>query len=165
MSAVARLFVRRYLDGHPLAHDAEVVVSEFFSNAIRYSRSPNGGIVRVCVIKLERSIRIEVTDPGGGATVPGEKRPSPGDEHGRGLGIVRAMATAWGHEGLGDVYVTSWAQLDDPGARLRSLPEIGPGWCPSPSAPLGDLPLTAMGPPSPGGLEREGMGGLPLREP
>ncbi|GLX92174.1 ATP-binding protein [Herbidospora sp. NBRC 101105] len=160
MAAVARLFVRRYLDGHPLVHDAEVVVSEFFSNAIRYSRSPNGGIVRVCVIKMERSIRIEVTDSGGGVTVPREKRPSPGDEHGRGLGIVRTMATAWGHEGLADVYVTSWAQLDDPGARLRLLPEIGPGWWPSPSTPVRDLPLTAVGPLSPGDLLR----GLPPRE-
>ncbi|WP_081898231.1 ATP-binding protein [Herbidospora cretacea] len=151
MAAVARLFVRRYLDGHPLVHDAEVVVSEFFSNAIRYSRSPNGGIVRVCVIKMERSIRIEVTDSGGGATMPREKRPSPGDEHGRGLGIVRTMATAWGHEGLGDVYVTSWAQLDEPGARLRLLPEIGPGWSGC------DLPLSAVGPLSPGDLLR----GLP----
>ncbi|TKK81206.1 ATP-binding protein [Herbidospora galbida] len=109
MAAVARLFVRRYLDGRPLAHDAEVVVSEFFSNAIRHSRIPKGGNVRICVIKLERSIRIEVTDPGGEATAPREKRPPPADEHGRGLGIVREMATAWGHEGLGDVYVTSWA--------------------------------------------------------
>ncbi len=157
MAAVARTFVRRYLDGHPLAHDAEVVVSEFFSNAIRYSRSLNGGIVRICVIKLERSVRIEVTDPGGGADVPHEKRPSPGDEHGRGLGIVRSMATAWGHEGLGDVYVTSWAQLDDPAARLRPLPQIGPGWCPSKSDPLRDLPLSVVGPVSPGDLVRRGV--------
>ncbi len=157
MTAVARLFVRRYLDGHPLAADAEVVVSEFFSNAIRHSRIPNGGIVRICVIKLERSIRIEVTDPGGGATVPHEKRPSSGDEHGRGLGIVRTMATAWGHEGLGDVYVTSWAQLDDPDARLRPLPEIGPGWC---------LPLSVpVGPISPGDPQASTVHRIPSWEP
>ncbi|TYK52339.1 ATP-binding protein [Actinomadura decatromicini] len=76
----------------------EQCTSETVTNAIVHSASKdNGGKVLLLVIELWDRIRVEVID-GGSAhstpriTEPGTQYP----EHGRGLFLVNALASAWG---------------------------------------------------------------------
>jgi anti-sigma regulatory factor (Ser/Thr protein kinase) len=134
MVPVARLFVRAFLGSHPHAGDAELIASEYVTNALRHTASGEGGAVHVTVAAAPDGVRIEVTDhgsatrppPGTGqaGAFPGRQGASPGssrigagtweDENGRGLMIVDSLATRWGHYGLGDGQVTAWAELGDP---------------------------------------------------
>jgi DNA-binding response OmpR family regulator len=73
-----------------LLDDAALVVSELVTNAVRHA----GSASIVVVNRTEGGIRVEVRDDGPGAPDLGQ---SPTDaEHGRGLMIVAALATAWG---------------------------------------------------------------------
>jgi anti-sigma regulatory factor (Ser/Thr protein kinase) len=143
MVPVARLFVRAFLGSHPHARDAELIASEYVTNAVRHTASGEGGAVHVTVVAAPGGVRIEVTDHGSaagpapgagpaagpgakhageyrGAVPPGATRPGGGvtgtweDENGRGLLIVDSLAARWGHYGLGDGQVTAWAELGDP---------------------------------------------------
>ncbi|WP_170322088.1 ATP-binding protein, partial [Acrocarpospora pleiomorpha] len=97
MAAVARIFVRQFFAGHGRVDDAELVVSELFTNAVRYSRSKDEGNVIVGAIRQERSIRVEVTDQGS-ESVPQVRHATPDEDTGRGLFIVRTLANTWGHQ-------------------------------------------------------------------
>jgi serine/threonine-protein kinase RsbW len=126
MVPVARLFVRAYLAGNPLAGDAELITSEYASNAIRYSSASEGGTIQVAVGTAPGLVRIEVTDhpprPGPSQTPFGPAtRPEPGrsradeqdevDDSGRGLLIVDALAERWGHDGVVGGWRTAWAEI------------------------------------------------------
>lgn len=118
MVPVARSFVRAFLGIHPHATDAELVTSEYVTNAIRYTTSGEGGAIQVTVAATARTVRIEVTDRGP-AGPPRAPAPPTGemngeDENGRGLMIVDALATRWGHYGLGGGPLTAWAELGEP---------------------------------------------------
>lgn len=119
MVPVARLFVRAFLAGHPLADDAELIVAEFAANAIRYSLAGEGAEIQVTVSAPPGLIRVEVTDHAPARSAPRRRRRSrvprvgrPGeqDETGRGLMLVDAIADRWGHDGVAG-HRTAWAEL------------------------------------------------------
>jgi anti-sigma regulatory factor (Ser/Thr protein kinase) len=120
MVPAARAFVRAFLDGHPLARDAELIASEYVTNAIRHTASGDGGVIHVTVTATSHTVRIEVTDHGQAAATAAPA-PRPGaaaddDENGRGLLLVDFLATRWGHFGVSGGPVTAWAELgEDPG--------------------------------------------------
>ncbi|MGL4743960.1 MAG: ATP-binding protein [Dermatophilaceae bacterium] len=98
-----------------LVEEAEIVVSELFTNAVRHARPLSDGTVRVRWRVRPEVVEVEVTD-GGSATVP---RPAPRTvwlDSGRGLRIVRALAHEWGvtDDRTGTVV---WATLGGPSHR------------------------------------------------
>jgi anti-sigma regulatory factor (Ser/Thr protein kinase) len=124
MVPAARAFVRAFLDSHPLATDAELITSEYVTNAIRHTSSGEGGVIHLTIASTPRAVRIEVTDHGRASSSPDagtEPAPQPGGacgegENGRGLLIVDYLATRWGHFGVSGGPVTAWAELGDPAA-------------------------------------------------
>ncbi|MET7937837.1 ATP-binding protein [Streptomyces sp. NPDC005322] len=96
--------------GHPaLAEDAALIVSELGTNAVRHGQVP-GRLFRVQLTLTKARLRIAVTDPRG-ERLPRPRRPSPADKNGRGLLIVRALATRWGVR-TRIVGKEIWAELD-----------------------------------------------------
>lgn len=94
-----------------LAEDVLLVVSELLTNALVHALPP-------ATLTLSRSradtcaaVRVEVTDRGPAASTCGPSAPSPDpDEHGRGLGIVTALAARCGvHVHAGGT--SRWAEL------------------------------------------------------
>jgi anti-sigma regulatory factor (Ser/Thr protein kinase) len=140
MVPAARAFVRAFLDSHPLAGDAEIVASEYVTNAIRHTASGQGGAIYVTVAATALTARIEVTDHGnaaqpGAAAPPSARAPLPvphrdggagDDENGRGLLIVDCLATHWGHFGTAGGKVTAWAELGEPGESEPGEPAAQP---------------------------------------
>jgi len=119
--AVARIRRSVVLDlqGHALdpevISDAEIVVSELATNAIRHARPLPDGSVRVRWKVKAGVVEIEVSDGGG----PSAPRPAPLSvwaPSGRGLRIVRSLAHEWGvtDERHGR---TVWAALGGPSRR------------------------------------------------
>ncbi|MFJ6567190.1 ATP-binding protein [Streptomyces sp. NPDC091292] len=109
--AQARRLTRARLTGWAVGEDtcdaADLVVSELVTNAIVHTASE----LIVCELHDEvEKVRIAVRDEG---CAPGEPRPSPQrpeEEHGRGLLLVAAVASAWGaHETEPGLLV--WAEL------------------------------------------------------
>lgn len=96
-AATARRDIALALDtwGLPrLVEDAEQIVTELMANAVEHTGTNTVG---VSITRTgEESARIVVTDTSRVRPTPG--RPSPGDEHGRGLVLVEALAHAWGCE-------------------------------------------------------------------
>jgi CheY-like chemotaxis protein/anti-sigma regulatory factor (Ser/Thr protein kinase) len=95
----------------PVVDTAELVVSELVTNAISHGRSR-------CELRLGLSgsaLRVEVTDHGGGT--PDPLVASDVDEHGRGLLLVSAVATAWGVEAVPGDGKLVWAQIALPPAQ------------------------------------------------
>jgi anti-sigma regulatory factor (Ser/Thr protein kinase) len=100
--------------GHPEAgEDAALVTSELATNALLHG-CLRDRLFRVEVVlteaEAEAVLRIAVTDP------KGERRPALrsaecGDQFGRGLVIVRAVAARWDVDTL-TVGKTVWAELD-----------------------------------------------------
>lgn len=88
--------------------DVELMVSELVTNACEHSGATGrpDGRVRLVAVCDPDGLRIEVTDVGGGTTVPAPRRPDADDIRGRGLMIVEALADRWGH-------------LTDPGTGAR----------------------------------------------
>jgi serine/threonine-protein kinase RsbW len=98
-----------------LIDEAEIVVSELVSNAIRHARPLHDGTLRVHWKVKASVVEVEVTD-GGGDTTP---RPAPRTiwaPSGRGLRIVRSLAHEWGvtEDRAG---CTVWASLGGPSRR------------------------------------------------
>jgi anti-sigma regulatory factor (Ser/Thr protein kinase) len=106
---LARRFVRQALDGVPTAtiEDAELIVTELATNAVLHGRSP--ATLRVC--QLPGCIRVEVEDTG--RDMPMRMRRSYEAMTGRGLGMVAALATAWGIDPGGSGGKIVWAELSD----------------------------------------------------
>lgn len=91
--ALARRFARDITSGHPGDHHDDIlVVSELVTNAIRAARTlrawrPKDLPVRLGICATDRLTRIIVEDPD-----PVMREPRSGDECGRGLIIVAALA-------------------------------------------------------------------------
>lgn len=100
--AEARRLLRRFLADHHRADDAELILSELATNAVRHSRSRAAGAVFEVRVQLKPGLlRIEVVDQGAPtrSAPAGEPDESFGPrESGRGLLIVEALADDWGHE-------------------------------------------------------------------
>lgn len=104
---LARL--REWDVGEEVRDNAELVVSELFTNAVRHTTSEE---VR-CELRMTGArLRLEVADTGCARTVPRARRPGVDQEGGRGLMLVEALSLSWGvqaHDGgLGR---TVWAFL------------------------------------------------------
>ncbi|QKV92486.1 ATP-binding protein [Streptomyces sp. NA02950] len=96
--------------GHPaIADDTALIVSELATNAVRHGHVP-GRLFRVYLTLTKTRLRVTVTDPLG-ERMPRPRRPSPSDNNGRGLLIVRALAARWGVRER-TVGKEVWAELD-----------------------------------------------------
>jgi anti-sigma regulatory factor (Ser/Thr protein kinase) len=89
--AEARSHVREVLEDQPqeLVDVAELLTSELATNAIIHAAS--GFELE---IDVDRKVRVEVRDAGGGR--PAVLQAGPQDGSGRGLGLVQALSSAWG---------------------------------------------------------------------
>jgi anti-sigma regulatory factor (Ser/Thr protein kinase) len=92
----ARRWIRDILRGSPLAEDVELIVSELSANAILHTASGcESGSFHLAVAVSAQVVAVSVTDDGGGRTAPKVNRVEHQDqagEHGRGLGMVSALA-------------------------------------------------------------------------
>lgn len=97
-----------------LADDAELIVSELVTNALKASQSlPEIRPFALCLRSDCKRLIIEVWDH-----CPGEPRSTlaGGDaEGGRGLHVVEALSARWGYERTGYSAKVVWAELDNPG--------------------------------------------------
>jgi anti-sigma regulatory factor (Ser/Thr protein kinase) len=112
MVQAARRGVRALLEetGCARIDDAELIVSEFASNAVLHSRSAGmDGSFTVLVEAKPGWLRLEVSDAG-----PAEDQmyQRADDEHRRGLLIVDAVADRWGHRRPAGTRAVFWAELD-----------------------------------------------------
>ncbi|MFB7931590.1 ATP-binding protein [Streptomyces sp. NPDC056039] len=79
-----------------LADDGVLIVSELVSNAVQHARSRS---IRVTVTRPETvRVRIGVVDKS--KRLPEVREPRQGDESGRGLALVGALAKDWGTDRL-----------------------------------------------------------------
>jgi len=107
----ARQFLAQILGDCPTATDALACLSELVTNSVLYSNSrrPRGRfIVRASLYPA--GLRVEVEDEGG----PWQHRPGRGDQRGRGLAIVGALATDWSISGDGTSR-TVWFEISENG--------------------------------------------------
>jgi anti-sigma regulatory factor (Ser/Thr protein kinase) len=88
----ARRFVVEALGGtpKPLLEAIELMVSELASNCVLHTAAE----FEVCIVRGERTVRVEVTDTGRG--LPVLRQPAAADLRGRGLVIVKELADEWG---------------------------------------------------------------------
>jgi anti-sigma regulatory factor (Ser/Thr protein kinase) len=91
---------------HRLIEDAELVVSEFATNAFLHARSP----FTVALHGRINGVRIEVSDAAQIAHPRICTVPHPLDTSGRGLRLVADVASDWGFE-LTSAGKTVWAEL------------------------------------------------------
>ncbi|MEU3784635.1 ATP-binding protein [Streptomyces sp900129855] len=89
----ARRWTRDVLRGSPLAEDVELIVSELSANAILHTASGReSGVFYLAVAVSARVVAVSVTDDGGTGTAPKIEHQDQDAEHGRGLGMVSAIA-------------------------------------------------------------------------
>jgi serine/threonine-protein kinase RsbW len=94
--------------------DAQLLVSELVTNAVRHADLHAGDVIRLVVDLAERGLRVEVHDPGGGF-VPSAPAPDPARPSGWGLYLVAQLADRWGVDS--DERTLVWFELDPPAAR------------------------------------------------
>ncbi|MFI0812734.1 ATP-binding protein [Streptomyces echinatus] len=89
----ARRWTRDILRGSPLAEDAELIVSELSANAILHTASGReAGSFHLAVAVTPQVVAVSVTDDGGTRTAPKIEHLDQEAEHGRGLGMISALA-------------------------------------------------------------------------
>ncbi|MGW0444073.1 ATP-binding protein [Streptosporangium sandarakinum] len=97
--AEARRFITTLLGSRPGIEDAELIVSELATNAVRHSASGRfGGCFTVAVQADRDRIWLGVLDQGGPRS-PHPLPPQEDEEGGRGLTLVAAVAASWGVTG------------------------------------------------------------------
>lgn len=112
--AEARAFVAAALAGCPAWETMLTCVSELAANAIAHTASGAGGVFAVEVSRpADGRAVVAVTDAGG----PDEPSVCEGDElaeGGRGLALVAALASRWGHHPVPGGGRTVWAEVTWP---------------------------------------------------
>jgi len=95
-----RRYVQTVLGGIPATDTAVLLVSELATNAVCHTNSGTrgGGSFEVAILRTGSAVRIEVRD-GGACQEPLAQQTSEGEETGRGLELVIALATRWGWAG------------------------------------------------------------------
>jgi anti-sigma regulatory factor (Ser/Thr protein kinase) len=89
----ARNWIHAALIGHPHSDDAALIVTELGTNALTYTASGHGaGAFHVTLTVSELTTTIAVTDSGQARTTPEIQHPPLNATHGRGLGMVAALA-------------------------------------------------------------------------
>ena len=101
----ARRFVQAASDGCPVADTAVLLAGELVTNALVHTRSGDGGQFEVITWSGPSSVCVAVLD-GGSDHVPAVDGKDALRESGRGLVLVDALATCWGHAGDGEGRVT-----------------------------------------------------------
>jgi anti-sigma regulatory factor (Ser/Thr protein kinase) len=116
VATARRLVAQQVTDWHAeqLLDDAVLVVSELATNAITHADSP----CRVRLSLTPGTFRIDVIDAGSGTPEP--QLLDLAAEHGRGLGMVAAVAAAWGIEALPGEGKLVWAELKRPVAGYQA---------------------------------------------
>lgn len=89
--------------------DANVIMSELLSNALRHARPLPSGQIKLMWISTGDAIEVAVSD-GGAMTEPRRNNPTLSSLGGRGLGIVESLAECWGVR-YEDGGTTVWAVL------------------------------------------------------
>jgi len=93
-----------------LADDAETLVSELLSNAIKASQSAQGaGLVALRLLADRQRLVIEVWDQS-----PADPRPRRVDdeaEHGRGFMVIEALSNRWGYRRVSSSLKVVWCEL------------------------------------------------------
>lgn len=93
-----------------LADDAETLVSELLSNAIKASQSAQGaGLVALWLLADRERLVIEVWDQD-----PNDPRPRQVDhesEHGRGFMVIEALSNRWGYRRVSASLKVVWCEL------------------------------------------------------
>ncbi|MEZ0292417.1 MAG: ATP-binding protein [Solirubrobacteraceae bacterium] len=89
--------------------DAELLVSELVTNAIRHAGLDDGDTITLSVEASDRALRIEVSDPGPGFA-PAEHYPDSDHPSGWGLYLVRELSDRWGVER--NALTRVWFELD-----------------------------------------------------
>ncbi len=85
--------VRSWGLSEELEHSAQLVVSEFFTNAVVHTDTCR---VRCRLQVCDQRLRIEVCDEGSGCGRVVPRQAAAGDVNGRGLQLVNAVAETWG---------------------------------------------------------------------
>ncbi|MDX3747377.1 ATP-binding protein [Streptomyces sp. AK08-02] len=89
----ARRWTRDILRDSPMADDAELIVSELSTNAVLHTASGlEAGSFHLALAVSAQVIALSVTDDGGTGTAPKVEHQGQEAEHGRGLGMVSAIA-------------------------------------------------------------------------
>ena len=112
-SGQARGFARTVLDGHALADDAELVISELGPNAVTHTGTGKPGGRFVVELEVHPAhLWVAVVDMGAKTepTLTGGDPSSPAQVNGRGLFLVEALSAKWGTELLGSGRRV-WAEL------------------------------------------------------
>ncbi len=89
--------------------DAQLLVSELVTNAIRHADLDDDAVIKLVVMTRARALRIEVCDPGQGFEVT-EPVPDPARPSGWGLYLVRELSDRWGVDRHTGTRV--WFELD-----------------------------------------------------
>jgi anti-sigma regulatory factor (Ser/Thr protein kinase) len=89
--------------------DAQLLVSELVTNAIRHAGLDDDDVIKLVVVTADRALRIEVCDPGPGFEVS-QPVPDPARPSGWGLYLVRELSDRWGVEHREQTRV--WFELD-----------------------------------------------------
>ncbi|WP_326686629.1 MULTISPECIES: ATP-binding protein [unclassified Streptomyces] len=85
--------LRRWGFPEDLGHTAQLVISEFVTNAVLHTDSGRIG----CSLHLDgERLRIEVSDEGAEGCAPQPRIATPEEVNGRGLQLVGALAERWG---------------------------------------------------------------------
>jgi anti-sigma regulatory factor (Ser/Thr protein kinase) len=92
-----------------LSADAQAILSELMSNAIKYARPLVDDHIKVVWVVRGDQIEVRVTD-GGGPHVPTVRHPDATDTGGRGLALVEGFADSWGVDRTNEA-TTVWAVL------------------------------------------------------
>ncbi|MDF3292799.1 ATP-binding protein [Streptomyces silvisoli] len=88
-----RQWTRHILSGSPRVEDAALVVTELGSNALLHTASGDEpGTFRVSLATSGGGITVSVADLGAAKNEPSVQDPAEEDPHGRGLGLVVALA-------------------------------------------------------------------------
>lgn len=110
----ARGFVDRLeaLDDHDDARfSVRLLVSELFTNAVKYGSRREGARIRLSVAVGETHVRVEIGDRGRGFPAGAATRmPDADSESGRGLAFLDALASRWGVVRNGESCV--WFELE-----------------------------------------------------
>ncbi len=94
--------------GH-LVDDAALVLSELVGNAVRYGTGPT---MQVRLVLNRTCLTVHVQD--GSDDLPQPRQAEWDDEGGRGLLLIEALSSAWGHHRLPAGGKTVWARLPCP---------------------------------------------------
>ena len=89
--------------------DAQLLVSELVTNAIRHAGLHDDDRIKLVVVAGDRALRIEVCDPGRGFELT-EPNPDPTRPSGWGLYLVRELSDRWGVDR--SIQTRVWFELD-----------------------------------------------------